>query len=1126
MPAELKRIASQVANAGRKPFEPGRARRYQQLLLYGGGFAVTLFILMCALLVTRLDVQDYRAQARLTFLYRKAQFSRTLEMADMVLATYGGRIEQLWNQGARPSADALAQFSAAGGVLGASNGDGSETLLALARLTPDRPAPSYARYLGALFGLVRQDDRSGHVLPPALVSGGEPLGGYLIGLDAPFLAVLGTELVPRAHTLEPGTDLHTLIDGLMPTGIARQKTLMQSRPFVFDRRLDPLSGRVVMRFARRLDDAAGRPFGWLVINGLHRVDDVMAPRSDDEDVAIVDARHDIVFGRERDRSMIERALHDARAPLGDHVAVRRVGARFVVYDRLPGTGLVMMTSFSWRSMVREMRVGLGITFGAALLGIVLLWSAIVLFDRRALRPAHRRAIRLIESEAFNRTLARHAPAGLLLLSAADGETMVHNDAVRAYDGGAGGQRLGKRIWQAYLERAAASDGRLDVMQHELAVEQADHGKVYLALQVVRTMFHGVDVLLCTLTDVTARKLTEDKLKEARTAAEDANKAKSTFLATMSHEIRTPLNAIVGNLELMARAQLPLAERRRLQTVMSSSDALLHTINDVLDLSKAESNQMALEAVPFDLRAVLHEVAAIFRALADAKHLRLECVIAAGLGDGYVGDPARVRQIVSNLVSNAIKFTEHGSVTVEALPAAVPGRGVEIVVRDTGIGIEPDSMPTLFDVYVQTDASIYRRFGGTGLGLPLCRRLARLMGGDVTVESRPGAGAVFTASLPLADAPLRGRAAVDARASGAKGAGARRAEVAGAEATEAEVTGADAARVDGTGADGTGATGTEAEAADAKATGTEAPGASGTEANRTGPDAMAAATRAAATRMNATSRPAATPKPTETHTPTSALSPAQPPAPESSADGETPLRVLVAEDHPASRALLRDQLDALHCDATLVSNGIEAMRAFFAQPFDVVLTDLGMPELDGFALANCLREQGAKVPVIAMTAHATDEDRRRCAQAGAVEVVLKPLSIDALDAVLTRHARHAAAARSSTGDSADSGDRPIPPMTDEIRENLRTATLLSLALIDDALPRGDVERIRVELHSMRGGFALAGDIVAGAACAHAERIFSQGRTAALRAAWPACRAAIERSAERLRAAGSGTGSEPA
>jgi two-component system capsular synthesis sensor histidine kinase RcsC len=191
---------------------------------------------------------------------------------------------------------------------------------------------------------------------------------------------------------------------------------------------------------------------------------------------------------------------------------------------------------------------------------------------------------------------------------------------------------------------------------------------------------------------------------------------------------------------------------------------------------------------------------------------------------------------------------------------------------------------------------------------------------------------------------------------------------------------------------------------------------------------------------------------------------------------------------------------------------------------VVLTDLGMPELDGFALANCLREQGAKVPVIAMTAHATDEDRRRCAQAGAVEVVLKPLSIDALDAVLTRHARRAAAARSSTGDSADSGDRPIPPMTDEIRENLRTATLLSLALIDDAAarrrrahPRGaafDARRFRAGRRYRRWR-----------RCAHAERIFA-GPNRRAAGGMAGVRAAIERSAERLRAAGSGTGSEPA
>ncbi|HKT66547.1 MAG TPA: histidine kinase dimerization/phospho-acceptor domain-containing protein, partial [Burkholderia sp.] len=598
MPAKLKRFASQVANAGRKPFDPGRVRRQQQFLSYGGGIAVTLFILICAALVLRLDVQDYRAQARATFLFREAQFFGSMQAGDMVLATTGSRIEQLWNQGVRPSPDALAQFSAAGGVLGANDGAGSETLLALAEITPDRPAASYARYLGALLGVVRKDDRSGPMFPSTRASGAEPFGGYLIGLDGRFLAVVGPGLVARARSLEPGTtDLAALIARLMPTGIAKQKTFIQSRPVMLDRRFDPLSGRNVVRFARRLDDAAGRPFGWLLVNGAYRVDDAMTPRSDDEDVAVVDEYGNIVFGRERDPAMIEHVLSNARDPFGEHVVVRRVGARFVVYDRLPGSSLVVMTTFSWRSVVKATFVSVSVTLGTALFGIMLLWSTIVLFDRRALRPANRRAIRLIESEAFNRTLIRHAPAGLLLLSVADGETMVRNDAVLAYDSGAAGQPLGKRIWQAYSERQGAGGGRRGVMQQELAIERPDHGTVYLAAHVVRTKFRGVDVLLCTLTDVTARKLTEDKLKEARTAADEANKAKSTFLATMSHEIRTPLNAIVGNLELMERAPLPTDERRRLKTVMSSSDALLRTINDVLDLSKVESNQMVLEAVP-------------------------------------------------------------------------------------------------------------------------------------------------------------------------------------------------------------------------------------------------------------------------------------------------------------------------------------------------------------------------------------------------------------------------------------------------------------------------------------------------------------------------------------------------
>ena len=253
-----------------------------------------------------------------------------------------------------------------------------------------------------------------------------------------------------------------------------------------------------------------------------------------------------------------------------------------------------------------------------------------------------------------------------------------------------------------------------------------------------------------------------------------------------------------------------------------------------------------------------------------------------------------------------------------------------MIRDTGIGIAPEGLPALFDVYVQTDASIYRRFGGTGRGLPLCRRLARLMHGDLAVETAPGQGAMFIVSLPLSTAPSEARAEFDE--------------------TEAGVM------------------------------------------------------------------PLTAP-----------------------ADREVPLRVRVAENHPASRALLRDRLDALHCDATLVANGVEAMRAYLAQPFDVVLTNLGMLELDGFALANFLREQGATVPVIAMTAHATDEDRWRCAQVGAAEVVLKPLSIDALDAVLRRHA--------GRGTAGQRDRRESIAVTDEIR--------LALArLCDTAYPGAD------------------------------------------------------------------------
>ncbi|WP_080408869.1 response regulator [Burkholderia ubonensis] len=558
------------------------------------------------------------------------------------------------------------------------------------------------------------------------------------------------------------------------------------------------------------------------------VDRALASRAIDETYALIGSGGNVLAGAQPDGKLIAKALDHAREPSGEHATAHRVGARFVVSDRMPESDLVLMRTFSWRSIVAAIAVPAGVTAGTALVAIALLWLAIMRFDRRALRPANRRAMRLIESEALNRTLIRAAPTGIMLLSLADGETMVSNDAMREYERAASEPPLGKRIWQAYRD-SARGPGAPRVMTHELAVELADHGSAYLAANVVRTRYRGVDVLLCTLLDVTARKRTELKLREAREAAEGANRAKSTFLATMSHEIRMPLNAIIDKLGLMARASLPSPEAP------------------------------------------------------------------AGWRDAFA---------------------------------------------------EPDAAPDS--------------------------------------EQEPAL---------------------------------------------------------------------------------------------------------------------------ETH------------------DDMPPLRVLVAEDHPASRALLRDQLDALGYDATIVTNGIEAMRAYFEHPFDVVLTGLGMPELDGFALARFLREQGAKVPVIAMTAHGTDEDYRRCEQAGAAEVVLKPLSIDALDAVLRRQAAYGKAAISNAAHASHRHADNQPVMSVEIREKLRAATLHSLAVIGDALSCGEIDPVRIELHSMRGGFALAGDTAARDACARAERTVTEDGIDAMNAHWPAFEAEIECALKRLSGAGQRESREP-
>jgi signal transduction histidine kinase/CheY-like chemotaxis protein len=264
--------------------------------------------------------------------------------------------------------------------------------------------------------------------------------------------------------------------------------------------------------------------------------------------------------------------------------------------------------------------------------------------------------------------------------------------------------------------------------------------------------------IMVISDVTDQRQAAQLAADARRAAEDASRAKSEFLAHVSHEIRTPLNGVLGMAQVMARHSLDAQQADRLALIRSSGAALLGVLNNVLDISKIEAGQLELEHAPFDLAEVVHLACDSFAALADQKELGFRVEIDPAVQGGWSGDAGRLRQVLTNLVSNAFKFTSEGEIVVAV---AAQGDLLQFAVRDTGVGVSAEQAPRLFKKFSQAEASTTRKFGGTGLGLAICRELVTLMGGEITVTSEVGVGSVFSFFLPLERAVL-----ADDRASGA------------------------------------------------------------------------------------------------------------------------------------------------------------------------------------------------------------------------------------------------------------------------------------------------------------------------------------------------------------------------
>jgi signal transduction histidine kinase/DNA-binding response OmpR family regulator/HPt (histidine-containing phosphotransfer) domain-containing protein len=516
----------------------------------------------------------------------------------------------------------------------------------------------------------------------------------------------------------------------------------------------------------------------------------------------------------------------------------------------------------------------------------------------------------------------------------------------------------------------------------------------------------------------AAKRAETVMREARDLAERTARARSAFLANMSHEIRTPMNAVLGFVELILDTELSSEQRRALELVRSSSEALLMILNDILDYSKIEAEHLELESIPFDVSKIVHATASLLAVRAREKHLELLADVLPDVPRTVRGDPTRLRQVLVNLIGNAIKFTEQGEVvvTVTAVDPEAGKTRLLFSIRDTGIGIAAEHLENVFKEFTQADSTMTRRYGGTGLGLAISQRLVRLMGGELDVASAVGRGSEFTFSLVLPVESTPG-----ARPVGLAALGGRRMLIVDDNQTNRrilrEMLGTEGIKVDeaSTATDGLAALRAAAKRApfDLAILDVQMPDMDGfqlatavraepalartnllmlTSAGQRGdgercrelgirgyltkPISRADLLEALGTVLAGPPDSAGTPAVVTRHT---------------IAESRRTLRILLAEDNPVNQQVAVAMLVKRGHEVHVAGNGREAVAALAARDYDVILMDVQMPEMDGFEAARAIRAmpKGKTLPIIALTAHALSGERERCLAQGMTDYLAKP-----------------------------------------------------------------------------------------------------------------------------------------
>lgn len=523
---------------------------------------------------------------------------------------------------------------------------------------------------------------------------------------------------------------------------------------------------------------------------------------------------------------------------------------------------------------------------------------------------------------------------------------------------------------------------------------------------------GVIGLVAISRDVTSQKASQARLLDAARVAEASARAGGEVLAMTSHEVRTLMSGVAGMTALLLDTDLDADQRDFVETIRSSSDSLLRVVNDVLDMSKMDAGMLELEHQPYDLRRTVKGALAVVAHQAREKGLALAGTVDRAVPGLVAGDSGRVQQVLANLLTNAVKFTEQGSVQVHVEAAAGPAPALVFSVEDTGIGIEPDRLDAVFEPFAQADASTARTHGGTGLGLTICRRLVGMMGGELTAESAPGGGSVFRFTVALDASPAQDPPAEELPAQQPP------AQELPVQEQPAEEPPAEQAPIPDAPPSAVTPEPLAAEAAKANAAEME----NEVEANEPAPLEMLLAT-------DLTVSPQAPPPPVSLTLSDPALAaPADvvaPPAADDVAEGpHTPnsrtskvmdmgsilpsASVLLVEDDPVMQKVTGLTLRRLGYRPTVVDNGSKGVLAARSARYDVILMDVMMPVMDGLEATRRIRAatrpDEVRPAIVALTANALDGDRQRCLDAGCDDYLSKPVAPAELAATIERAIR--------------------------------------------------------------------------------------------------------------------------